>query len=105
MVALSTTSRGTLEEKLEWSFNLYDLNGDGLISRSEMLNIVEAIYKMVGTMVTLPVDEDTPQKRVDKIFAAMDKNKDESLTKDEFIAGARLDSSIVQALSLYDGLV
>ncbi len=55
------------------AFNLYDLNGDGFISRSEMLSIVESIYKMVGTMVTLPADEDTPAKRVDKIFAQMDK--------------------------------
>lgn len=38
-----------------------------------MVLIVSAIYKMVGDMVHLPADEDTPEKRVDKIFNMLDK--------------------------------
>lgn len=43
---LSILSRGTLEEKLTWTFALYDINGDGLITREEMTDIVSAIYDM-----------------------------------------------------------
>ncbi|GAA5855004.1 hypothetical protein JCM8547_002341 [Rhodosporidiobolus lusitaniae] len=103
--ALSITSRGKLDEKLQWAFQLYDINNDGLITYDEMLKIVQSIYDMTGEMVKLPPDEDTAEKRVNKIFALMDLNKDHQLTFEEFKEGSKKDPTIVQALSLYDGLV
>jgi len=103
--ALSITSRGRIEEKLKWAFQLYDINGDGFITYDEMLQIVRSIYRMTGDMVKLPPDEATPEKRVEKIFRNMDRDQDAKLTFDEFVEGSKQDPTIVQALSLYDGLV
>nr|CAD7438163.1 unnamed protein product [Timema bartmani] len=99
--ALSITSRGNLDEKLHWAFRLYDVDNDGFITRDEMYNIVDAIYQMVGQQPNAE-DENTPQKRVDKIFDQMDKNHDDRLTLEEFREGSKADPRIVQALSLGD---
>ncbi|KAL2751534.1 frequenin-1 [Vespula maculifrons] len=97
--ALSVTSRGKLDEKLHWAFRLYDVDDDGFITREEMYDIVDAIYQMVGQQPQAE-DENTPQKRVDKIFDQMDKNHDNKLTLEEFREGSKADPRIVQALSL-----
>jgi hypothetical protein len=63
------------------------------------------VFRQVGSMVKLPEDEDTPEKRVRKIFRMMDKDENGSLDMAEFKEGSKRDETIVSALSLYDGLV
>src|SRR6218665_52279 len=38
--AINITSSGRPEQKLEWAFNMYDVNGDGTIEPHEMAEII-----------------------------------------------------------------
>ena len=66
--AMSVISRGSLDEKLRWVFNLYDINGDGYISPDEMLELVKSVYDMLGKRAEPPTEEDTAHEHADRIF-------------------------------------
>lgn len=48
LITLSTLLRGSIYERLRWTFKLYDVNGDGCISRGELSEIVIAIHELMG---------------------------------------------------------
>ena len=48
LVSLSTLLRGSTYEKLKWTFTLYDLNGDGFITRQEVYNVMLAVHELMG---------------------------------------------------------
>ncbi|KAG5272002.1 hypothetical protein AALO_G00160560 [Alosa alosa] len=85
VIGLSVLLRGSVNEKLRWAFNLYDINKDGYITKEEMLAIMKSIYDMMGRYTTPSVKEDAPFEHVEKFFQKMDKNKDGVVTFDEFI--------------------
>lgn len=41
LLAINVTSSGTPEQKLEWAFRMYDIDGNGTIDEKEMIKIIE----------------------------------------------------------------
>ncbi len=68
MLGLSILLRGTTDEKLRWTFSLYDINGDGQISKEEMKDVVTAIFELMGNCAEPILEENAVQERVDRIF-------------------------------------
>uniref|UniRef100_A0A183BZA2 alpha-1,2-Mannosidase n=1 Tax=Globodera pallida TaxID=36090 RepID=A0A183BZA2_GLOPA len=101
---LSITGRGSLEQKLAWLFGLYDGDKDGAITRQEMECLITHIYKLAGDASRTPDTEAVPEKRVGTIWTKLNKESDATLTSAEFEEDAKTDSTIVNVLSLYEGL-
>ena len=68
LIGLSILSRGTMDEKLRWIFNLYDINRDGKVTKDELLMIVSSIYELMGKYTHPPIDDDAPKQHVDHVF-------------------------------------
>ncbi|KAK2712324.1 hypothetical protein QYM36_011121 [Artemia franciscana] len=83
LCCLSNISRGTLEEKIRWVFNLYDLNNDGLISRTEMLAIISSVYEMIGPSIEPPAGEETISDHVDRIFDSVAQKRELAALQEE----------------------
>ncbi|XP_063024472.1 Kv channel-interacting protein 1 isoform X3 [Melospiza melodia melodia] len=124
VMALSILLRGTVHEKLRWTFNLYDINKDGYINKEEMMDIVKAIYDMMGKYTYPVLKEDAPRQHVEVFFQTlaatqpstampadflapkkMDKNKDGVVTLDEFIESCQEDDNIMRSLQLFENVM
>ncbi|XP_060068059.1 Kv channel-interacting protein 1-like isoform X3 [Ylistrum balloti] len=102
VMGLSVLSRGTLQERLQWAFSLYDINGDGIITKEEMNDIVSAIYEMMGRFSEPTVDETTARDHVDRVFQKMDLNKDGVISLEEFMDTCRRDENITKGMAIFD---
>ncbi|XP_028622345.1 guanylyl cyclase-activating protein 2 [Grammomys surdaster] len=105
VAALNLVLRGTLEHKLKWTFKIYDKDRNGCIDRLELLDIVEAIYKLKkACRVELDHEQQgqllTPEEVVDRIFLLVDENGDGQLSLTEFIDGARRDKWVMKMLQM-----
>lgn len=68
VIGLSVLSRGSIHDKLKWTFSLYDVNADGVISKDDLSRIIISIYDLMGKAVDPVVDEATYKDHIDKVF-------------------------------------
>merc|ERR1712079_937354 len=93
LVSLSTLLHGSLYQKLSWTFRLYDLNGDGTITKTEMANVVVAVYELLGIECATLENFNSCLN-----LSYLPSNKDGLLTEEEFIQGCLQDPEILQSL-------
>ena len=82
------------EDKLEWIFKIFDLDGAGYIDVLELQDVIEGVYRMVGK----PVDKDEVMDCIAEIRYAIDDDRDWKITKEEFVTNGLKSKFILQLL-------
>ncbi|XP_068246003.1 A-type potassium channel modulatory protein KCNIP2-like isoform X2 [Palaemon carinicauda] len=102
IMGLSVLLKGTLQERVNWIFNLYDINNDGYITKEELIDIVTSIYDLMGDEANPGIDDNTAVHHVDKIFQKLDLNNDGVVTMDEFMEYCSKNENVIHSLNLFD---
>ncbi|XP_072532196.1 calaxin isoform X2 [Salminus brasiliensis] len=91
---LSVFLRGSLDEKIKYCFEVYDLNGDGYISREEMFHMLK------NSLIRQPT-EDEPDEGikdlVEIILKKMDHDHDSRLSYADFEKAVRDENLLLEA--------
>ncbi|XP_066488129.1 Kv channel-interacting protein 4 isoform X2 [Tiliqua scincoides] len=86
-------------------FNAFDTDHNGCVSFEEMLDIMKAIYDMMGKCTYPVLKDDVPRQHVETFFQKMDKNKDGVVTIDEFIESCQKDENIMRSMQLFENVI
>uniref|UniRef100_A0A914ZRT7 EF-hand domain-containing protein n=1 Tax=Parascaris univalens TaxID=6257 RepID=A0A914ZRT7_PARUN len=102
VVGLSVISRGTNTEKLEWIFDLYDINKKGCIRQTELMLVVQSIYELLGRHTNPPISKRAVVDHVVDVFKKIDKNDDGIVTRQEFVEICKSNKLLCDSLKLFD---
>ncbi|CAF1116420.1 unnamed protein product [Adineta ricciae] len=88
---------GSLDERLDIIFDLWDVSNDSLLDQNELAHLISAMYDRAG-VVDRQGNQD-PHRRAKEIIAKLDITGDKKLNKDEFINGCKNDEVIRKLLA------
>ncbi|XP_028969831.2 guanylyl cyclase-activating protein 2 [Esox lucius] len=100
VAAVHLVLRGRLDDRLRWSFKVFDRDGNGCLDREEVKHVVKIIYKIKRHGNKSGSEIMTPEKTTERIFELVDKNKDGQISLEEFMEGAQKDPWLLDQLSL-----
>ena len=72
------TTKGTVDQKLEYAFDLYDLDNNGYLDREEVFDV---IYSMLDLFQTTKMERECAENLAKESFNELDTSKDELISK------------------------
>jgi len=103
---LSILLTGSLEDRLRWTFQLYDINKDGVVSRAEVREVTLAIYDLMGHPAgerqKSEANDQNIARRAEMAFQKLDLDQDGVITLEEFMRTCLEDQKMVQSFHSLD---
>ncbi|CAF0820913.1 unnamed protein product [Rotaria sordida] len=106
LIGLSMTSTtSSPQTKLRWIFQVFDIDGNGLLTRKECLEVIDIIVRFNQTQLTDEEDHETERlvhsakRSMMKIFDNISGDRCNALTMTQFIEGCQKDEFISKLLT------
>ncbi|XP_056599970.1 guanylyl cyclase-activating protein 2-like [Triplophysa dalaica] len=100
VAALHLVLRGRLEDKIKWSFKVYDRDRNGCLDKHEVTNVIKIIHALKKHENPSVSGGLSPDQICDRIFECLDKNNDGHISLEEFLEGAQKDKWVMEHLKL-----
>ncbi|CAF1037324.1 unnamed protein product [Rotaria sordida] len=92
---------GSIEDRLGWIFDLYDINKDGIITRMELFQLIASIFQLilpVGKLNYTPIIN-TIEQRTDELIHAWDIHENGFICKEDFIQYCLQNETIMRSMN------
>ena len=100
MMSLSVTTSLDIRKKVNLAFRFFDVDNSGIIKKQELIYVVESIYDLTTNKKYYRRQRDIIEL-VEEIMENFDSNKNNYLTKDEFIDGCLNNPSLAEFILPY----
>ncbi|GMT07196.1 hypothetical protein PENTCL1PPCAC_29370 [Pristionchus entomophagus] len=97
--ALSVLCRGTIDEKLDWLYKLYDPKQKGEVTWHRLFYVIQATDDLIGRKAKPSYTREQRGDRAAEIFKKFDINKTGRITKDNFMHVCKTDPQIMESIS------
>lgn len=116
--AVSVLARGSEEEKIECvynlmcidiyltsmkdSFSMYDIDGDGYLTKNDLKTVLESFYGLVGPLVTLSGKKyDNIDTFIKDFFENMGHKIDGKISLEDYKEGVMKNTNILQGIKMF----
>jgi Ca2+-binding EF-hand superfamily protein len=97
IAGLSAITQGSMEDKLDWMFRLYDSDNNGVLDEKEVFSLMKGVLKSQNNQSKSWSMLEIGQA-ADRLFKTMDADGNGSVDKTEFVAIAKKDEHLMNAL-------
>ncbi|KAJ1350426.1 hypothetical protein KIN20_006214 [Parelaphostrongylus tenuis] len=97
--ALSVLCRGTIDEKLEWLYKLYDPKGKGEITWQRLFYVITSMDDLMGKNARPTPTYEQRAQHAHNVFQKFDIGKRGRISKEDFFTVCKTDRQIIDSMS------
>ncbi|CAO78719.1 EF-hand domain-containing protein [Caenorhabditis elegans] len=97
--ALSILCRGTLDEKLDWLYKLYDPKEKGEVTWDRLFYVITSMDDLMGKHARPHHTREQKCELTNQVFAKFDVGKKGRITKKDFLHICKTDRTILNSIS------